>query len=344
MKAMCYISGESRKDVFNDLADKLDIIVSHYNTGQIKSLVAFLSREKTIPTQNYLVIDLTDTDFSSEHIISAIQTLRCISTARPIFIAPAGPKTDDLFGKLVNFHVTNLISLTSSTNIIEEMRVCLSDEGMVFTDKTSELQNSRAMAANAVVQPFVIPEGTTITMCVSGCMNRIGATTQTFALWHYLKSLGFSPAILCKGDTFIKLLMGLYETEVIEYEGHISVKNIPFCFQPDSELWNAYIVDNGVLNESNRQEFTDADISVLVGGSKPWEIEKFAVSLRLSDGVKHMAALMSFTTQKDVEELHSILNMPLFSVPYHPDIWDKGSSTSVYKTAVLPFLTELCKR
>lgn len=342
MKAMCYISNESKKDVFNDLADELDITVSHYNTGQIKSLVAFVSREKTIPTQSYLVIDLTDTDYSSEHIISSIQTLRCISSARPIFIAPKEPKTDDLFGKLVNFHVTNLISFTSSTDIQKEMRLCLSDEGMVFTDKTSELQNSRAMAANAVVQPFVIPDGTTITMCVSGCMNRIGTTTQTFALWHYLKSLGFSPAILCRGETFIKLLMELYGNEVIEYEGHISVKNIPFCLQPDSELWNAYIVDNGVLNESNRQDFTDADISVLVGGTKPWELDEFAASLRLVDGVKHMAALMSFTTQKDADDLHKILNMPLYSVPYHPDIWDKGG-TAVYKAALLPHLKELCR-
>ncbi len=344
MKAMCYISSDSKKDVFNDLADELDITVNHYNTGQIKSLVAFVSREKTIQAQNYLVIDLTDTDFSNEHIISSIQTLRCISSARPIFIAPRNSKTDELFGKLINFRVTNLISFTSSTDILKEMRLCLSDEGMVFTDKTSELQNSRAMAANAVVQPFVIPEGISITMCVSGCMNRIGTTTQTFALWHYLKSLGFSPAILSKREEFIKLLMEMYENEVIEYEGHISVKSIPFCFQPDTELWNAYIIDNGVLNESNRQAFLDEDISVLVGGTKPWELDEFAASLQLAEGVKRMTALMSFTSQKDADELHKILNMSLYSVPYHPDIWEKGSSTSVYKAAVLPYLTEICRR
>ncbi|MEM5768872.1 MAG: hypothetical protein AAGU32_11390, partial [Bacillota bacterium] len=268
MKAMCYLSGENKKDVFNALVDELDITVSHYNTGQVKSLVAFIAREKTIPAQNYLVIDLTDTDFSAEHIINAIQTLRCISSARPIFISPKNSKTEDLFGKLINFRVTNLISFSSSTDLITEMRLCLSDAGMVFTDKTSELQNSRAMAANAVVQPFIIPNGAEVTICVSGCMNRIGTTTQVFALWHYLKSLGFSPAILSREDAFIKLLMELYENEVITYEGHISIKNIPFCFQPDPELWNAYIIDNGVLSENNRQDFAEADISVLVGGTK----------------------------------------------------------------------------
>lgn len=344
MKTMCYVSYEDKKDAFDKLADELDITISHYNMEQIKSLVAFVSREKTIPSQNYLVVDLTGTDFSAEHIISAIQTLRCISSARPIFIAQKNDVTDHLFGKLINFRVTNLISLTSSTNVIKEMRQCLSDEGMVFTEKTSEIQNARAMAANAVVQPFKIPEGTKITLCVSGCMGRIGTTTQTFALWHYLKSLGFSPAVFCKGEEFIKLLMELYEKEVIEYEGYISVKNIPFCLQPDDKLWNAYIIDNGVLDEHNRQDFVEADISVLVGGTKPWEIEELASSLRFAEGAKRMAALMSFASQEDVDELHNVLNMSLYSTPYHPDIWEKGNSTSVYKAAVLPYLTELCQQ
>lgn len=344
MKSMCYISSNSKKDFFNKLADELDITVSHYDVNQIKSLVAFVSREKTMPMQNYLVIDLTDTDFSTEHIISSIQTLRCISSGRPIFIAPQNNKTDELFGKLLNFRVTNLIPFSSCTDIIMEMRRCLSDEGIVFLDKTSELQNSIAMAANGVVRPFVIPEGTVITLCVSGCMHRIGTTTQTFALWHYLKSLGFAPAILCKNEDFIKLLMELYETEVIEYEEHITVKNIPFCFQQNTELWNAYIIDIGVLNESNRGDFTEADISILVGGTKPWELDEFASSLHLASGAKHMVALMSFASQKDAEELHNVLNMQLYCVPYHPDLWDKGGSTTAYKAAVLPQLKKLCSK
>lgn len=344
MKSMCYVSGDDKKDLFDELVNELDITVSHYNPSQIKSLVAFVSREKTISEVSYLVIDLSSTDYSDEHIISAIQTLRCISSARPIFIAPKGNKTDSLFGKLVSFRVTNLISVPSCTDVINNMRQCLSEDGMVFTEKTTEIQNSRAAVANAVVQPFKIPDGLTITICVCGCMSRIGTTTQTFALWHYLKSIGFSPAILSKEDDFVKLLMEIYGDEVIEYEGYISVKNIPFCFQPDEELWNAYIIDAGVLDDSSRQDFTDADISVLVGGAKPWELAKFADSLRLAGGVKNIVALMSFSSQKDVDELRKILNMTLYSVPYHPDLWDKGGSTAVYKTAVMPHLAEACKK
>jgi hypothetical protein len=341
---MCYVSNESKKDIFNGLADELDITVSHYNSGQIKSLVSFISREKTVHELSFLVIDLTDTDFSDEHIISAIQTLKYISAARPIFIAPRSDKTESLFGRLTNFHVTNLITIKPNTDIIKDMRQCLSEDGMVFTEKTTDIQNARATAAKAIIQPLKIPEGFSITICVCGCMNRIGTTTQTFALWHYLNSLGFTPAILNRGDDFLKTLMELYENEVIEYEGHITVNNIPFCFQKDLELWNAYIIDAGVLNQSNRDEFTGADISVLIGGAKPWELQRFAECVQTAEGAKRMAAFMSFTTQKDADELHKVLNMPLHSVPYHPDLWDKGGSTSVYKTALFPYLTELCKQ
>ncbi len=343
MKTMCYVSNESKKDIFNDLADELDITVSHYNSGQIKSLVSFVTREKTVHELSFLVIDLTDTDFSDEHIISAIQTLKYISTARPIFIAPKSDITEGIFGRLANFHVTNLITIKPNTDIIKDMRQCLSEDGMVFTEKTADIQNSRAAAAKAIIQPLKIPEDLSVTICVCGCMNRIGTTTQTFALWHYLKSLGFSPAILNRGDDFLKTLMEMYGDEVIEYEGHITVNNIPFCFQKDLELWNAYIIDAGVLEQSNKQEFASADISVLVGGAKPWELQKYAECVQIADGVARLAAFMSFTTQKDVDELHKVLNMPLHSVPYHPDLWDKGGSTSVYKTALLPYLIELCR-
>ncbi len=342
MKSMCYLSSISKKDTFDELADELDITVIHYCTEQIKSLVAFVSREKTMPSQSYLVMDLCDTDFSAEHIISAIQTLRCISSARPIILNTKNEKTDELFGKLINFRVTNLISVSPTTNVVEEMRACLSDDGIVFTDKIAELQNSKAVAANSVVQPLIIPEGMNVTICVAGCMPRIGTTTQVFALWHFLKSLGFSPAILCKDDRFIKLLLELYQEDAVKYEEHISVKSIPFCFQRDTELWNAYIVDIGVLNEDNCQFFMDADVSVLVGGAKPWELECFATSLRLTEKAKRMVALMSFTTPKDLDELHDILNIMLYCVPYHPDIWEKGGSIAAYKASVLPLIKEIC--
>lgn len=341
---MCYISSDEKKDIFDALADELDITVSHYSIGQIKSLVAFVSREKTIQNQNFLVIDLTGTDFSDEHIISAVQTLRCLSSARPVFIVPRSSKTEELFGRLINFHVTNLIFLEPGTDAVKDMRRCLSDEGMVLTEKTAEVQNSRAAAANSVVRPLKIPEGLSITFCVCGCMPRIGTTTQVFAMHYYLKSLGFFSAVLCRDDGFIKQLMELYGDRVIEFEGYITVNDIPFCLQEDKAVWNAYIIDGGILDEHSRQDFADADISVLVGGAKPWELALFAESLRLAGDAKRMAAFMSFTTQKDVEELHKVLNIPLYSVPYHPDIWDKGGGTAVYKAAVLPFITELCAR
>lgn len=342
MKSMIYLSGEAEQDRFEALANELDIAVSHYNIGQVKSLVAFVTREKTIRDQSYLVIDLTGTDFSDEHILSAIQSLRCFSAARPVFLAPASPATEELFGKLLNYRVYNVISMSEKTDIIAEMRKCLSDEGMSLLQQAPGLQDGRAAAANTAVCPLKIPKALSITVHVCGCMPRIGTTTQAFALWHYLKSLGFAPAVLAENREFEVLLKDLYEMEITQEDGWWSLKGIPFCREHDPARWNAYIVDGGVLDQTNRDRFVNADLSVLIGGTKPWELARFGQSMSLAAGVKRLVTLLSFATAKDAEELAETLHMRLRPVPYHPDIWEQGGAWGTYRDVVLPHLKELC--
>jgi len=345
---MIDLSAEDKKGRFDALAGELDIAVSHYDMEQVKSLVAFVMREKTIREQSFLVVDLTDGDgglrFSGEHILSAVQSLRCFSAARPVFIAPASEETKALFGRLLGDRVTNLIETTDKTDIVGEMRRCLSEEGMTLVGRAETIQNGAAAAAKAVVQPIKIPEGRSVSVCVCGCMPRIGATTQTIAVWRYLKSLGFSPAVLTGDEGFLKLLAAFYRDELQTFDGYLAVKGIPFCGGVIAGQFNAYVNDAGVLSEKNHPLFSGADISVLVGGSKPWEMAAFSDCIKLARGTRRFSGLLSFTKHEDAEELSRLLLKKVLPAPYRPDFWEDGGGSAVYREALLSYLTEVCGR
>ncbi|MEG2455928.1 MAG: hypothetical protein RSC08_06710, partial [Oscillospiraceae bacterium] len=124
MKQLCYLASPGQEGRFDRLFEELDILVSTYPTAQLKSLTAFVTREKLLNQQDFLLLDLTGAEYSPEHILSAVQLLRRFSVARLIFIAPEGEATDLLFGRLAAFRVTDLITVRRNTDVLAELRVC----------------------------------------------------------------------------------------------------------------------------------------------------------------------------------------------------------------------------
>lgn len=270
MKQLCFLSPPGGEHRFDGLFEELDIIPVWYATDQISSLTAFVTREKTIDQQDYIVFDLTGTDWSQEHILSAVQQLRRFAVAQLIFIAPAGDDTAILFGKLAGFRVTDLIAADERTDLPEALRACLVQEDRDKVHRRLEaMQNAMATAAGQTVAPLNIPEGMRLHIAVGGTMPRIGVTTQTFGLYHYLKGLGFAPCVLDDSRKLTDMLTSLYEDKTEECGGYLKINGVPFCTER-SDRFNVYVQDVGVVSESVKAVFCAAVLPCLkklCGGS-----------------------------------------------------------------------------
>jgi hypothetical protein len=341
LKQIYYLTVPERFSRFDALFNELDFVVYPQDIRKVKSLVAFVNREKTLHQMDYILIDLIECDYSQEHILSAVQLLRRFSVADLIFLSPAGEETDLLFGRLAGFRLSGLIAVDSDTDPQAELRACLNDEGGNFTRRASALQAGMAAEAVRKAVPLRIPTGLVISVAVAGAQSRVGVTTQCFALYHYLKTLGFRPAILDGERRDLDILAAIYEKEMEQRQGYVVINGIPFCTEMVEGL-DAYLLDLGVLRPETAAQFSGQDLSVLVSGAKPWELPHLADALKLvGKQPRQLVTLISFATQKDMERIGKYLGEHAANVPYHPDIWEAGS-TAAYRDAILPCLKAIC--
>ena len=333
-----YLAMPDREGRFQTLFDQLDVVATFFPAVSVPSLTAFVTREKAISQQDFIICDLASTTWSDEHILSAVQMLRRFSVVKMVFLSPPSDRTTELFKHLADLRVDGLI--TDSGDPSKTLSAILQGEGG-YMRRLSATQEAIVMAAEKGAAPLRIPLGLVIDVAVGGTMPRVGATTQAFALYHFLRRIGFSPAILDRGQPAIQSLLALYKDKIRQLEDHIEVNGI--CLVTERcTAFNAYISDYGVLTPEWIRTFCASDLSVLVGGTKPWELPDLAtVYAQVTQGnPKELVTLLSFTTPEDLETVREFISS-CAAVSYHPDIWTPGSD-AIYRDAVLPQIKRIC--
>lgn len=346
MQQVCYIAAARDLEKLDNLFNELDIAPICYPIEQVKALTGFISREKTLNQQNFIIFNLMEASYSQEHILSAVQMLRKFSIAELIFISPDDEETTRLYGILVQapLRVKRLITMRDGVNYVDAVRKMLTakDEDIALQSRVEAMQNSMTLTAKELACPVKIPAGLVIDVAVAGTMRRVGTTTQSFALYHYLKSLGFKPAIQLADKEILSLLMGLYGATPQDSGNYVLIRDIPFCQKP-CEAFDCYINDLSVISSHTAPSIAEADVSVLVTGVKPWELTELGSAMMLLQDCKprRLLTIASFAGDQDLEALSDYLGENYVAAPYHPDFWSAGS-TAAYQSSVLPLVKDYC--
>lgn len=333
-----YITSPEREHRFDEVFSQLDVVVSFFPSVKVPSLTAFLTMEKAVNQQNFILCDLAESSWSDEHILSAVQMLRRFSVAQPVFLAPVGERITVLFKRLSELRVDGLI--IDNGDPTEILAAVLRGDGG-YVRRLAAVQTAVVEAAHKQVSPLTIPAGMVIDVAVCGSQSRVGTTTQAIALYHYLSSLGFRPVLLHQGQEAITSMLELYRDRLVTRDDHVEVNGIRIATQRTPNF-DAYILDLGVLTPEWAGPFCAADLSILVGGVKPWELPLLAQAqnIALQGSPRKMVTLLSFASPEEVAEVREYLG-DCGAVAYHPDIWTPGSD-SVYRTVVLPALRQIC--
>lgn len=340
MKAIYYLARADDLRRFDALFNELDMLATAIPIEKVPSLTAFVMKEKPIVQQDYILLDVSEMDWSPAHILSAMQQLRRFSSARIIFLGKPEEETVELFGTLAGVHhMSHLIMQRPGTDVDAELRSCLQDRPQL-SRKLQAMQEQMVQIAARTVSPLHIPEGLVFHAAVAGAMPRCGVTVQCFALYHYFKSLGLRPAIWDKCGRTLPIMKTIEDGT--ETENAVEIHGVPFCKQ-ESPQYNAYVLDYGLLTPENAAHFCVADLSVLVGCTKPWELPSFAKALNLAQPYhgRSLITLASFSTQRDLDRLSKYFGDKSGLAPYHPDLWEPPAPQT-YTKLILPELREIC--
>lgn len=341
MKQICYLHTEMHTKKLDDLFSSVDALATKYEIEDIPSLVAFIQREKTLHTQDYLILDLTNMTYSVAHVLSAVQYLRRFARAELIVFASNGADEKELFASLAStFHVRHLITLTPETQLELEVKKCILGENSPLKFVQNIVEQAVGVT-QATVETVNIPEGVIVSIGVAGAINRCGTSTQSFALYHLLKKMGFRVAILDRDGTLAEVMSACFEHSFNEELEYSTIMGFHFCHE-ESPYFNAYIEDFEVLTERNAPDFAQQDISILVFPTKAWELLSVMPKIQLAQKSipQELLLFASFTPQEDADELTESVGK-IWCTPYYPNIFEPEID-KIYSDCMAPLIRQVC--
>lgn len=163
-----------------------------------------------------------------------------------------------------------------------------------------------------------------LTIAVAGTQNRIGTTHVSILLASYLNHMKRNSIYMERNK------QGTVETIVEEYpnlylkNGSYNIKNcfmMPYVLSFRKELERFYkdyikVIDYGVLNDKNIEQFLSADKSILVAGAKTWEISYTRTCMSKLEE-KEVAYWFNFLNGADYVQVENMLiGKSCMRVPY----------------------------
>lgn len=191
---------------------------------------------------------------------------------------------------------------------------------------------------------------TSLTIAVAGVQTRVGVTHVALTFNKYLNQfLGKSLYIERNSSKHCINIINSKGDFILENEVYVSkeLRILPCAIGEDNESESNYetvILDYGVLNDENREEFARAELRLLVVPSKPWEISEISNSIQsiLQSFDKPVAVMLNLTSSREYEYVLASKSFEqVYRIPYTPDLlfpsYDKSIWELIY--AVLTDLT-----
>ena len=326
---------------YEEIFERAGLLSTSFEAEGIRSLSAFVSGERAIRQQDYVLIDVEDmTRWSGGAVLTAAQQLREFPSVRLVFIGQPCEAVDDLFRCLRELHHTDVVSVPSGADAEEALTEIFAAD----TPEEPEAPKAEAREPTATARQRVyrVPKGVTLHFAVAGAMPRCGTTTQAFALYHALTRFGLHGTIRdCAGTL---PLLSRYETVSDTESGGLRIRNINFLHAGESfSAYDFVVTDLGVLVYDSAPAFCAADASVLVGCTKPWELPAFANAVELTFGFdcNCFAVVASFSTEGELARLERCLGERRAIAPYQPNIW-RPDGGELYERLLAPVLERCC--
>ncbi len=318
-----YLSSQQHTNLLNFMAEQEDALPVKKMTGNfmLKQFVVYDMRNFSHCTE--LVLDriaFGDEDGDFAH---AIEEFLTMYNARVTVICEGLKEHDPLCRALLDAGVGNIVTSVEIGEMQEEIRQSLGSRGMTrFSPRERERPEAQGEHYRFTAE--------SVRIAMVGSQRRIGTTTAALGFAAWLGSVGASAAYVEKnGSGNIPYLRDAYEMD--EEAGGFRLERIWYGEQAPGAGFHFLIEDCGTMDME-----TEADILLLVCGTKPYEIVH-TMNLLEKYGTKEAFIVCPFVEKslRDTYEaaLRTDCHRVLF-LEYQPDCMDGSPNAKVFKNII----------
>lgn len=191
----------------------------------------------------------------------------------------------------------------------------------------------------------LISIGSSIEIGIAGAQSRIGTTHMAFRLCSFFKHMNMECLYVEKNKSRCICLtsnryLGLNNDNEVIKINDIPMACMDYLQSIDSSGYNVIIKDYGQLSYSNREQFVQSEVKILILGAKDWELGFSEEALEMISEYKDVIILFNFVDGRQYKQV--IKNMMFKSclrIPYEPDAFalpsDKNSQEFFKELLVL---------
>ncbi|MCL1829875.1 MAG: hypothetical protein FWG21_00425 [Oscillospiraceae bacterium] len=184
------------------------------------------------------------------------------------------------------------------------------------------------------------------TIGVIGAGRRVGTTTQALQIVQYLKTNGYSAAVIEMNQTghllsHLRFMPEHMQMQHIQDSNHFTINNIDIYRMPRSiieakSLYDYVVCDYGDRSDTDITSFLERDVKVVVGCIKPYEVKLLEPFFSIdSKDLNYIYSFVDRSLWDDIrDEMGSAADRTYFA-GYAPDIFRYASDNHIYEK-ILP--------
>ncbi|WP_312668302.1 hypothetical protein [Tissierella praeacuta] len=284
-------------------------------------------------------IDLELINDEEDKIIQAIVAFKSMYYARIIIFAE---KADiNLLNRIVDETQTyNIITDKDIEKIIEEIRICVSPQGMNKEYLLKSMNTSMDFDIETITQYSFTGEN--IKIIIAGAMRRVGTTTTAMNMASYLSSIGAKVSYTeANGNSHLEKIHSYFFFNIPITSEHFSQDGVDYFFNGNipMENYNFNIIDIGTLNERNLKVFEIGEIKMLCSGIKPYEIPQLHDALDILNR-DDIDIILSEGKISNVKKELLVNQDKIHYTKFSSDLFDNTINSDVWKVILSKYIIE----
>lgn len=332
---LAFITSKANNTVFDFLTEEQGMFVKRMS-GEL-NLSKFLTQEiRNYAHYQFLAIDLKALKGKDSEIVDAFRSVRMVYDGRIIVYAEGLLPGNTLLKLLLEESFFNIITATGLDLIRDEIRACISDEGMKYDDSVHSAENDENVIA--VPNYFTC---TDIKIAIAGLMPRIGTTHNAMNLASCLASCGAKVSFTEYNDrNSLQLVAEAYNFEVLQ-NGHYRHQGVDYYKEGSFQSgYNFNIFDFGILTDNKIEILKKFDVRILCCGSKPYELPTL---INYEESLKDVDLNLLFCFSPEIGRIKlkrfETMNHKLFYPQYASSLFDH-KNRDIFKTILKEWIVE----
>lgn len=331
-----YLTNEENIGLFDYISEEEPGTLFKKYCGEFELKKFIIHDSRNLNPFDYFIVDLEALNDSEDELISAIIAFASLFDSRLIVYAEKASR--GLLERIIDeTNIYNIITGTTIEIIKEQMKTCMSNQGMTRERVVSNL-NKDLDSDYLIINPYSFV-GESIRIMVFGSMNRVGTTTTALNLASFLASLGAKVSYTeANNSSHLKAIYDqFFFNNPIEIDS-FSSEHVEYFFRGNipSEGYNFNIIDLGTINESNIGALRVSDINLLCGSSMPYEKPFLKVAIDL---IKENKFFLSLPLGSEIDYQDMKINKECTVYQKHTqNLFDGTTNQNIFKKVMGQFV------